>query len=100
MRIGELLVEQRKLRQSDLARALNEKPANKRLISYLISKGLVDFDDASRALGEQKSVACALAKHLAGRDPTLATLIPAELGRSACVLPIGKTSKGAVIVCV
>ncbi len=100
MRIGELLVGQRKLRPEDLTRALADKPADKRLVSYLIAKGLVDFDDASRALGEQKQVACALAKHLAGRDPALATLIPAELGRSSCALPIGRSSKGSLIVCV
>jgi len=100
MRIGELLVEQRKLRQSELARALTEKPADKRLVSFLIARGLVDFDDASRALGEQKGVPSALTKHLAGRDPELANLIPAELGRASCALPIGRTSQGAVIVCV
>jgi hypothetical protein len=100
MRIGELLVEQRKLRQSELTRALADKPADKRLCSFLILRGLVDFDDASKALGEQKGVPCALTKHLAGRDPELAALIPAELGRASCALPIGKTSRGAVIVCV
>lgn len=100
MRIGELLIEQRKLRPGDLQRALADKPAERRLVSFLIAKGLVDFDDASRALGEQKGVACALAKHLAGRDPALARLIPADLGRGSCVLPIGRSSKGAVIVCV
>ena len=100
MRIGELLVEQRKLRQSELTRALSEKPADKRLCSFLISRGLIDFDDASRALGEQKGVPSALAKHLAGRDEKLAELIPAELGRVSCALPIGRTSQGAVIVCV
>lgn len=100
MRIGEILVEQRKLRASDLSRALAEKPADKRLCSFLIAKGLVDFDDASRALGEQKGVACALSKHLAGRDPALARLIPAELGRASCALPIGRSSKGSMIVCV
>src|SRR6187551_3717555 len=99
MRIGELLVEQRKLRANDLARALEEKPSDKRLTSFLIAKGLVDFDDASRALGEQRGVACALAKHIAGRDPELARLIPPDLGRASCVLPIGKSSKGAIIVC-
>ena len=52
MLIGELLLDQRKLRPSDLARALAEKPASRRLCSFLIAKGLVDFDDASRALGE------------------------------------------------
>ncbi len=100
MRIGELLVEQRKVRASDLTQALAEKPADRRLCSFLIAKGLLDFDDASRALGEQKGVASALARHLAGRDPALARMIPAELGRGSCALPIGKSSKGAVIVCV
>jgi hypothetical protein len=100
MRIGELLVEQRKLRQSELTRALADKPADKRLCSFLIAKGLVDFDDAARALGEQRRVPCALAKHIAGRDPALAKLIPAELGRSAWALPIGRASNGQLIVCV
>jgi hypothetical protein len=100
MRIGELLVEQRKLRQSELTRALAEKLADKRLCSFLIAKGLVDFDDAARALGEQRRVPCALAKHLAGRDPALAKLIPGELGRSAWALPIGRASNGHVIVAV
>jgi hypothetical protein len=100
MRIGELLIEQRKLRASDLTRALADKPGDKRLASFLIVKGLVEFDDASRALGLQRGVACALSKHLAGRDPALAKLIPAELGRGSCALPIGKSSKGSVIVCV
>ncbi len=100
MRIGELLVEQRKLRQSELTRALAEKPPDKRLCSFLIARGLIDFDDASRALGEQKGVPSALAKHLAGRDEKLADLIPPELGRMSCALPIGRTSQGALIVCV
>jgi hypothetical protein len=100
MRIGELLIEQRKVRASDLTRVLADKPGDKRLVSLLIAQGLVDFDDASRALGEQRGVACALSKHLAGRDPTLAKLIPAELGRGSCALPIGRSSKGSVIVCV
>jgi hypothetical protein len=100
MRIGELLVEQRKLRQSELTRALADKPADRRLCSFLITKGLVDFDDAARALGEQRRVPCALSKHLAGRDPSLAKLIPSELGRSAWALPIGRASNGHIIVCV
>lgn len=100
MRIGELLVEQRKLRQSDLTRALAEATPGKRLVSLLIKRGLVDYDDAARALGQQKGVPCALAKHLAGRDPKLASLIPAELGRSSFALPIGKTGRGDIVVCV
>jgi hypothetical protein len=100
MRIGELLVQQGKLRQGDLTRSLANLPEGKRLCSYLIEQGLVDLDDGSRALGELHGVPCALAKHLEGRDPTLASMLPAELGRAACALPIGKSSKGVVVVAV
>ena len=98
MRIGELLVEQKKLRRSDLDRVVAEQPAGKRLVSILIARGLIELDDGARALGEQKGVPCALSKHLAGRDPAVAKLIPATLGRESCVLPLGRTSGGALIV--
>ena len=100
MRIGELLVEQKKLRRGDLDRVVAEQTSGRRLCSLLIARGLVEFDDAARALAEQKGVPCALAKHLAGRDATLARLLPAELGRASCALPIGRTSSGSLIVCV
>lgn len=98
MRIGELLVEQKKLRRSDLDRVLAEQPTGKRLVSILIARGLIELDDGARALGEQKGVPCALSKHLDGRDPAVAKLVPATLGRESCVLPLGRTSGGALIV--
>jgi len=100
MRIGERLLEQRKIRQSALSLALDEqKRAQRRLVSMLIKAGVLEFDDGSRALGEQRGVPCVLEKHLAARDPDVAKLVPAELARSWCVLPIGRTSGGALIVC-
>ena len=100
MPIGDLLLERRVLRPSELTRALDEQAASgRRLCSLLIARGVVEFDDAARALGDQKGLPCALAKHLAHRDPKLAELIPAELGRASCALPIGRTSGGALIVC-
>ncbi len=98
MRIGELLVEQKKLRRSDLDRVVAEQPPGKRLVSILIARGLIELDDGARALAEQKGVPCALSKHLAGRDVSVASLIPATLGRESCVLPLGRTSGGALIV--
>lgn len=100
MRIGELLVEQKKLRRSDLDRVAAEQPAGKRIVSVLIAQGLIDFDDGARALAEHRGVPCALAKHLAGRDRAVAKLIPATLGRESCALPLGRTSGGALIVAV
>jgi hypothetical protein len=100
MRIGELLLEQRKIRQSALSLALDEqKREPRRLVSMLIKAGALEFDDGSRALGEQRGVPCVLEKHLAAIDPEVAKLVPAELARSWCVLPIGRTSGGALIVC-
>ncbi len=100
MRIGELLLEQRKIRQSALTLALDEqKRSQRRVVSMLIKAGVLEFDDGSRALGQHRGVPCVLEKHLAARDPDVAKLLPAELARSWCALPIGRASSGALIVC-
>ncbi len=99
-RIGDILIERRLIKPNDLQRSLGEQRATgKRLCSLLIARGLLDFDDAARALGEQKRVSCALTKHLANRDTTLARLLPAELGRAACAIAIGRRRDGELIVC-
>ena len=100
MRIGELLVEQRMLQPADLERVRANRRPGTRLVSALIETGVLAFDDGARALGQHKGIAAALAKHLNGRDPQVVKLLPAELGRAACALPIGRTSGGALIVCV
>jgi len=100
MRIGELLLAHRKVRPSDLQKCLDEQATQKRrLVSLLIRAGALEFDDGSRALGEQFGMPCVLAKHLAARDPMLAFKIPTELARIRCALPIGR-SKGVLLVCV
>lgn len=101
VRIGELLLERRALRPSELALALDEQArSGRRLCSLLITRGAIEFDDGARALGDQKGVPCALAKHLSNRDTTVAGLISAELGRASGALPIGRTTGGALIVAV
>src|SRR5439155_15460760 len=101
MRIGDLLLEQRKIKHGAIALALDEqKRTPRRLISLLIKAGVLDFDDGSRALGEQRGMPCVLERHLAARDPALAKTIPQEIGRAWCVLPIGRASNGSLVVCV
>src|SRR5262249_41481145 len=102
VRIGDLLLERGAVRQTELQLALDEQARNagRRLCSLLITRGAIDFDEASRALGDQRGVPCALAKHLAHRDPAIAEMIPPELGRASHALPIGRTSGGALIVAV
>jgi hypothetical protein len=101
MRIGEILVAAGQLKKDDLARIVMEQPrTGRRLVSLLVGRGVLDFDIASRALGEQKGVPCALAKHLEHRDTELVGALPGALARSCCALPITKTRSGALIVCV
>ncbi|MFT3696666.1 MAG: hypothetical protein QM831_26230 [Kofleriaceae bacterium] len=100
MRIGELLQAKGLVRASDLEAALDAqfRTPHHRICSLLISRGALDLDDASRLLGEQRGYACALEKHLANRDMSLPELLLADFGRASHVLPIGRTSGGALIV--
>lgn len=101
MRIGDVLLEHGWIDGASLVRAAAEQRlAGKRICSLLIARDLLDPDQASRALGEQRGVFAALQRHLAGRDPTLVSLIPATLARATCALPIGRMRNGDLIVCV
>ena len=101
MRIGEILLSQGKLREAELARALAEQAqTGRRLCSMLIGRGLLDFDDATRALAEQWGVRGALRKHLELRDRDVADKLPAELARTCCALPIARTRRGDLIIVV
>ena len=73
MRIGELLLERGALARSEIDRAVEEQArSGRRLCSTLISRGALDFDVGAKALADQRGVPCALAKHLANRDASLA----------------------------
>ncbi len=101
MRIGDVLLEHGWIDGASLVRAAAEQRlAGKRICSLLIARDLLDPDHASRALGEQHGVFAALQRHLAGRDQTLVTLLPATLARATCALPIGRMRNGDLIVCV
>ena len=99
-RIGEILVEQGWVTPAALERALaKQSEIPRRICSLLISRDVIDLDVASRALGEQHGVPAVLQKHIDHRDRELAKLIPAEIARTLCVLPIGRTGAGNLIVC-
>jgi hypothetical protein len=84
-----------------LALAIGDQPGTgMRLCSMLVSQGKVDFDQASRALGERLGTAAALRRHLERRDKSLASLLPAELARAHVALPIGRLGTGTLIICV
>jgi hypothetical protein len=101
MRVGELLLERKWVSWEALVLAIGEQPASgMRMCSFLVERGVVTFDDAARALGEQHRCAAVLMRHLERRDPELAELLPEQVARRLVALPIGRNSSGAVIVCV
>jgi hypothetical protein len=101
MRIGELLLERRSVEWGALALALDDHAGTGiRLASFLVARGEVDFEDASRALGEQHRVAAALRRHIERRDPEVAGTLPVALARRHCALPLGRLANGTLIICV
>ncbi|CAN5829015.1 hypothetical protein BH11MYX3_BH11MYX3_02660 [soil metagenome] len=101
MRIGELLRKHGWVAEETLALAVKEQPSSgMRLCSLLVERGAVAFDQVSRALGEQHGCAAVLLRHLEGRDPDLAALLPEDSAHRLIALPIGRLGTGALIVCV
>ena len=101
MRIGELLQQRGWVGKEALASAIAAQPEmSLRLCSLLVSRGAITFDQASRALGEQRGCASLLHKHLLHRDRAVERSIPASFARARNVLPIGYLGDGALIVCV
>jgi hypothetical protein len=101
MQVGQILVEQRWVSPEALTRALAEqRHTGKRICSLLIARGLLDPDNAARALANQHNVPGVLQKHLEHRDAALARLLPAAIARAYFALPIGRTRNQELIVCV
>lgn len=101
MRIGDILQARRSVAWEPLALAIDDHVSTgMRLVSYLVSRGELDFDDGSRALGEQRGVSPALRRHLENRDTALATKLPVTLARELCALPLGTLRTGMLVVLV
>ena len=101
MRIGQLLIERGWASRDAIAEAVAALPASHtRLCSLLVERGVIAFDDASRALGEQHGSAAVMLRHLERRDPTVAALLPSRVARNLVAIPIGRLGTGALIVCV
>ena len=99
MRIGEILLLREAVDPIVLSNAIQEQPATGlRLVSLLISRALIDPDEATLALSEKFDVAGALQRHLERRDPAVAELLPAELARRWVVMPLGRSRRGGLVV--
>jgi hypothetical protein len=101
MRIGEILHRDGLVGAEDLATALaDQRIAGLRLCSLLVVRGIIELDAAAKALAEQFGVAAAMTRHLDNRDQALAKLLPANIARHHCALPIGRMRDGEIVICV
>jgi hypothetical protein len=99
MRVGEILLEHGWIDWETLALALtDQRGSGVRLCSLLVARRQLEFDRASRALGEQRGTAAVLRKHLERRDRRVAALLPAGIARAHVALPIGRLGNGSLIV--
>ncbi len=101
MPIGDILLREGWTYPDELESALyDQRIAGKRVCSLLIVRGNLEPDHAARALAEQHGVAAALMKHLDNRDETLAKLLPANIARQTCAIPLGRMRDGEIVICV
>jgi len=89
MRLGEILLAGGAVTEEELERALaRARQVGQRLGGALIALGIVDADQVASALGEQKGVAAARDRLLRQVAAATVALVPAELARRLCVVPL------------
>ncbi len=99
--LGEILVEEGWATDGDVAQALaDQADLGLRLASLLISRGLLDPDQAARALGRQHALPAALLRHLDARDLEVARSLPADVAHGYSALALAIARDGSVVVCV
>jgi hypothetical protein len=100
MRVGEMLLLKERIDPWILSRTLKEQATTRqRLVSILISRALLEYDEGAMVLSEQLGYPAAMQRHLERRDPSLLSSVPHELGGRWVVLPIGRAKTGALVVC-
>jgi len=100
MRVGEMLLLKERIDPWILTRTLKEQAATRqRLVSILVSRALLEYDDGAMVLSEQLGYPAAMQRHLERRDPDLLSAVPPELGGRWVVLPIGRSRSGSLVVC-
>ncbi len=101
MRVGEILLRERWLDWEPLVIALDDqRGTDVRIVSLLVARRHITFDQGSRALAELHGVRALLQRHLEARDHGVVATLPAELMRTAIALPIGRMGDGTLIVAV
>ena len=100
MRVGEMLLLKERIDPWILTRTLKEQATTRqRLVSILVSRALLEYDEGAMVLSEQLGYPAAMQRHLERRDPALLSTVPPELGGRWVVLPIGRARTGSRVVC-
>lgn len=92
MRIGEILLKEKKITPEQLTQALSiQRQFQMRLGSVLIEAGLVDEDTIARALSRIARVPAVLRKHFEAMDRASAAKVPARMVAALQCVPLGYT---------
>jgi hypothetical protein len=101
VRVGDILLREKWVEWESLVTALDDqRGTDVRIVSLLVARKLITFDQGSLALGEQHGVHALLRRHLDARDQTLIQLVPIDLVRLHAALPIGRMGDDTLIVAV
>ncbi|MFC0446177.1 glycosyl transferase family protein [Pseudidiomarina halophila] len=94
--LGSILIDNGKLSEADLERALLERPAGIRLGVYLVTAGIVTLDDLSEAIATQEYSSFQACDPFE-LDQELIQKLPAELAFKYSIIPLAEEGKTLIV---
>jgi Type II secretion system (T2SS), protein E, N-terminal domain len=92
MKLGELLLRERRITESQLEEALQlGRRFGLRVGSCLVELGYLDVDTLARALSAQHRVPAVLTKHVAAIAPEVIAILSSRIARELHAIPLGHT---------
>ena len=96
-RLGELLVARRFITEEQASTALNEARSTGMLLGeVLLRQQLIFEDELARTLSTQLSIPYISVMRV-GIDPSVARLVPADVGERACAIPVRMEEAGVLV---
>jgi hypothetical protein len=99
MKLGEILMSSGAVTAEELDQALTRaRRVQQRLGSAFIALGIADVDQIAEALSQQLRVPPARDRHLRQVPHDIIALVPQEMARRLCAIPVGGTKDGELVI--